>query len=104
MLRAEVDPSPNTRHLAGSTCKRVSQNEQDGASWAGSGPDVSPSGPACERSCARREGFAASERATYELERAKDQVMGVLKLACAHLMMWNRDRSFPAPYVQASIS
>lgn len=63
----------------------------------------------CERYCRKQrellrelEDLAASERAMYELEDAKDQVMTVLKLALANLIMWTRDRYFPATYAQAT--
>ena len=63
----------------------------------------------CERACQRErdllrqlEDLAASERTLYELDHAKDQVMTVLKLALANLVMWTRDRYFPAPYAQAT--
>jgi hypothetical protein len=63
----------------------------------------------CERACQRErdllrqlEDLAASERTMYELDHAKDQVMTVLKLALANLVMWTRDRYFPAPYAQAT--
>jgi len=38
----------------------------------------------------------------YELDHAKDQVMTTLKLALANLVMWTRDRYFPATYGQAT--
>lgn len=38
----------------------------------------------------------------YELDHAKDQVMSVLKLALVNLVMWTRDRYFPATYAQAT--
>jgi hypothetical protein len=50
------------------------------------------------------EDLKTSEREMYELEHAKDQVMTVLKLALANLVMWARDRYFPATYSQASLS
>ena len=59
----------------------------------------------CERACRRerdllrhREDLAASERAMYELNHAKDQMMTVLKLALANLVMWTRDTYFPTTY------
>jgi hypothetical protein len=65
----------------------------------------------CERSCQQErdllrqlEDLAASERTMYELDHAKDQVMTVLKLALANLVLWTRDRYFPATYAQASLS
>ncbi len=63
----------------------------------------------CERACQRErdllrqlEDLAASERAMYELDHAKDQTMTVLKLALANLVMWTRDTYFPATYAQAA--
>ncbi len=44
----------------------------------------------------------AKERAMYELENSKDQVMTVLKLALANLGMWVRDQYFPATYAHAT--
>lgn len=38
----------------------------------------------------------------YELDHAKDQTMTVLKLALANLVLWTRDRYFPATYAQAT--
>src|SRR5215475_14071508 len=40
----------------------------------------------------------ARERAMYELEDGKDQVMTCLKLALANLGRWVRDQYFPATY------
>jgi hypothetical protein len=64
---------------------------------------------ACERACQQErdllrqlEDLAASERTMYELNHAKDQTMTVLKLALANLVMWTRDRYFPATYAQAT--
>jgi hypothetical protein len=64
---------------------------------------------ACERACQKErnllrqlEDLKTSEREMYELEHAKDQVMTVLKLALANLVMWARDRYFPATYAQAT--
>jgi hypothetical protein len=48
------------------------------------------------------EDLKASERAMFELDHAKDQTMTVLKLALANLVMWTRDRYFPATYAQAT--
>jgi len=63
----------------------------------------------CERAGPRErdllrqlEDLAASERRMYELDHAKDQTMTVLKLALANLVMWTRDRYFPAPYARAT--
>ncbi len=44
----------------------------------------------------------AKERAMYELENGKDQVMTVLKLALANLGMWVREQYFPATYAHAT--
>jgi hypothetical protein len=64
---------------------------------------------ACERACQQErdllrqlEDLAANERAMYELDHAKDQVMTTFKLALANLVMWARDRYFPATYAQAT--
>lgn len=64
---------------------------------------------ACERACQQERNLlrqlkdlAASERAMYELDHAKDQVMTVLKLALANLVMWTRDTYFPTSYAQAT--
>jgi hypothetical protein len=63
----------------------------------------------CERACQHErdllrqlEDLAASERTMYELDHAKDQTMTVLKLALTNLVMWTRDRYFPATYAQAT--
>ena len=63
----------------------------------------------CERACQRErellrqlEDLAANERAMYEVDHAKDQVMTTLKLALANLVMWTRDHFFPATYAQAT--
>lgn len=42
------------------------------------------------------------ERAMYELDHAKDQLMSVLKLILVNLLMWTRDRFFPADYAHAT--
>jgi hypothetical protein len=64
---------------------------------------------ACERACQHErdllrkvEDLAASERAMYELDHAKDQVMSVLKLTLVNVVMWTRDRYFPVSYAQAT--
>jgi hypothetical protein len=64
---------------------------------------------ACERACQQErdllrqlEDLARSERAMYELNHAKDQVMTVLKLALVNVVMWTRDHYFPATYAQAT--
>ena len=63
---------------------------------------------ACERACQKErdllrqlEDLAKSERAMFELDHAKDNVMSVLKLALVNLVMWTRDRYFPTAYAQA---
>jgi len=63
----------------------------------------------CERACQHQrdllrqlEDLANSERAMYELDHAKDQVMTALKLALANLVMWTRDHYFPSTYAQAT--
>jgi hypothetical protein len=63
----------------------------------------------CERSCRKlrellRQGadLAASERAMYELDHAKDQVMTAFRLALANLVLWVRDKDFPATYAHAT--
>jgi len=63
----------------------------------------------CERACQHErdllrqlEDLASSERAMYELDHAKDQVMTVLKLALANLVMWVRNRYFPSSSAQAT--
>lgn len=63
----------------------------------------------CERYCRKQRellrqlaDLAESERAMYELDQAKDQVMSVLKLALVNLVMWARDTYFPATYAQAT--
>jgi hypothetical protein len=48
------------------------------------------------------ETLAARERAMYEVDHAKDQVMTALKVALANLVMWTRDQYFPAAYAQAT--
>jgi hypothetical protein len=48
------------------------------------------------------EDLASHERTMYELDHAKDQVMTVCKVAQANLVMWTRDRYFPATYAQAT--
>ena len=62
---------------------------------------------ACERACQRERDLlrqladlAKSERTMYELDHTKDQVMTTLKLALANLILWTRDRYFPATYAK----
>ena len=38
----------------------------------------------------------------YELDHRKDQVMTVLKVALVNLVMWTRERYFPATYAHAT--
>ena len=66
---------------------------------------------ACERACQRErvllrqlEDLKASERAMYELDHAKDQVMTTLKLALANLVLWTRDQYFPATYAASDLA
>lgn len=40
----------------------------------------------------------------YELDHAKDQVMTTLKLALANLILWTRDRYFPATYAASDLA
>jgi hypothetical protein len=63
----------------------------------------------CERACQRErdllrqlDNLAASERAMFELDHVKDQVMTAFKLALANVIMWTRDRYFPGTYAQAT--
>ena len=48
------------------------------------------------------EDLTASERAMYELDNRKDQVMTVFKVALVNLVMWTRDQYFPASYEHAT--
>ncbi len=48
------------------------------------------------------EDLKEQERTMYELDHRKDQVMTVCKVAMANLVMWVRDRYFPASYAQAT--
>jgi hypothetical protein len=48
------------------------------------------------------EDLTAGERMMYELDDAKDQVMTVCKVALANLVMWARERFFPASYAHAT--
>jgi len=63
----------------------------------------------CEKYCREQrellraiEDLAQQERAMYELDNGKDQIMTVCKVALANLGMWVRDRYFPASYAHAS--
>jgi len=48
------------------------------------------------------EDLAASERVMHELDNRKDQIMTICKVALANLVMWVRDRFFPATYAHAT--
>ena len=48
------------------------------------------------------EDLAVTERAMYELDNRKDQVMTVCKLALANVVMWTRDHYFPITYAHAT--
>ncbi len=48
------------------------------------------------------EDLTASERVMHELDNRKDQVMTICKMALANLVMWIRDRFFPATYAHAT--
>ncbi len=48
------------------------------------------------------EDLTANERAMYELDHRKDQIMTICKLALANLIMWVRDRYFPTTYAHAT--
>ena len=63
----------------------------------------------CERYCQEQrqllralEDLKAQERAMYELDNQKDQVMTVFKVALVNLVMWTRDHYFPASYAHAT--
>ncbi|MEO6892757.1 MAG: hypothetical protein ABI324_27560 [Ktedonobacteraceae bacterium] len=63
----------------------------------------------CERYCQEQrtllralEDLKMNERAMYELDNRKDQVMTVFKVALANLVMWTRDQYFPTSYEQAT--
>jgi hypothetical protein len=63
----------------------------------------------CERYCQEQrkllralEDLAVNERAMYELNNSKDQVMTAFKVALVNLVMWTRDRYFPASYEHAT--
>ena len=48
------------------------------------------------------EDLKEQERAMYELDNRKDQVMTVCKVSVANLAMWVRDQYFPPSYAQAT--
>lgn len=63
----------------------------------------------CERYCQEQrqllralEDLKAQERAMYELNNDKDQVMTIFKVALVNLVMWTRDHYFPASYAHAT--
>jgi hypothetical protein len=63
----------------------------------------------CERYCQEQRellralaDLTANERAMYELDNRRDQVMTVFKVALANLVMLTRDRYFPASYARAT--
>ncbi len=63
----------------------------------------------CERYCREQrdllralEDLTTNERAMYELDNRKDQVMTVFKVALANLVMWTRDRYFPESFAHAT--
>jgi len=63
----------------------------------------------CERYCREQrdllralEDLTTHERAMYELDNRKDQVMTVFKVALANVVMWTRDHYFPASFAHAT--
>src|SRR5258707_1310559 len=48
------------------------------------------------------EDLASKEREMFELDKRKDQVMTVCKVALVNLVMWTRDQYFPLTYAQAT--
>ena len=63
----------------------------------------------CERYCREQrqllralEDLKAQERAMFELDNRKDQVMTVCKVALVNLVMWTRDHYFPPSYTHAT--
>lgn len=63
----------------------------------------------CERYCREQrdllralEDLTTNERAMYELDNRKDQVMTVFKVALANLVMWTRDHYFPESFAHAT--
>ncbi len=63
----------------------------------------------CEKYCREQrellraiEDLAQQERAMYELDNRKDQIMTICKVALANLGMWVRDHYFPASYAHAT--
>ena len=63
----------------------------------------------CERYCREQrdllralEDLTTNERAMYELDNRKDQVMTVFKVALANVVMWTRDHYFPESFAHAT--
>jgi hypothetical protein len=59
----------------------------------------------CKEQCERLralEDLKTSERAMYELDNRRDQVMTVFKVALTNLVMWTRDHYFPKSFAQAT--
>jgi hypothetical protein len=63
----------------------------------------------CERYCREQrdllralEDLTRNERAMYELDNRKDQVMTVFKVALANVVMWTRDHYFPESFAHAT--
>src|SRR6266566_2823216 len=63
----------------------------------------------CERYCREQrdllralEDLTTHERAMYELDNRKDQVMTVFKVAFANVVMWTRDHYFPESFAHAT--
>jgi hypothetical protein len=63
----------------------------------------------CERYCHEQrdllralEDLTTNERAMYELDNRKDQVMTVFKVALANVLMWTRDHYFPESFAHAT--
>jgi hypothetical protein len=63
----------------------------------------------CERYCREQrdllralEDLTTHERAMYELDNRKDQVMTVFKVALANVVMWTRDHYFPESFAHAT--
>jgi hypothetical protein len=48
------------------------------------------------------EDLKATERAIYELDHRKDQVMTVFKVALTNVVMWTQDDFFPASFAQTT--
>ena len=52
--------------------------------------------------CRTLEDLTLHERAMYELDNRKDQVMTVFKVALTNLVMWTRDHYFPVGFAHAT--